>query len=490
VEVHPRFAPAVTALGIDTAAGLLDLPGEVVSGHPDRHVVRVQLPGIASPFYLKRQHTVTRRERLRNRMAGFGWSARCVREAAILKQLDAAGLPCPQWAAFGEDGRGRAFLLVEEVSDATDLRTALSDTGLSPSERRELAEHLGRLVALLHAGGITTPDLTAKHVLVSPAGITLIDWQSARRLPLVPLAERVRALATLHASLADELATPRERLRVLRRALAPAREAGIIRARFSDLARHVEREAETLRDRRSIRDQRQPAVTGAAQRLVWVAGEAVCAVPDVAAVWPTDPIAAPFYGCEPGTLPIQLADGRDAVLIRGRSFAPLGRLRAAVRGRPWRSRGVTLGRVLFHLERYGVPAPRLLAFGQRITGVASAEWFALHTPPADPLPPSPDTATAEQLGRCLRLLHDSGCRINGDSLAAFGFAGRAVIRDVTAVLLVKRFTTNDRERDLARLLATLDSTTRLAAEAGYRADARYEVRVREAAPRLTPAEVS
>ena len=71
VEVNPAFAARLAALGIDSAAGFLDLPGEVVSGHPDRHVVRVELPGFDRAFYLKRQHTVTLRERLRNRLAGF-----------------------------------------------------------------------------------------------------------------------------------------------------------------------------------------------------------------------------------------------------------------------------------------------------------------------------------------------------------------------------------------------------------------------------------
>ena len=124
LEVNPAFATGFAALGIDSPAGFLDLPGEVVSGHPDRHVVRVELPGFPTAFYLKRQHSVTRRERWRNWRAGFGWVSRCEREAALLKQLAAAGLPCPQWVAVGDDGRGRAFLLVEEVAGSGDLRRA------------------------------------------------------------------------------------------------------------------------------------------------------------------------------------------------------------------------------------------------------------------------------------------------------------------------------------------------------------------------------
>ena len=429
---------------------------------------------------------MTLRERLRNRLAGFGWSSRCAREAAILKQLAAAGLPGPRWAAFGDDGRGRAFLLVEEVAGAIDLRRVLGDAELSLDTRRALAEQLGRLVALVHATGFTTPDLTAKHLLVSRDGdITPIDWQSARRARVVRTDDRLRPLAALHASVADRLASPRDRLRVLRAALGPARAAGLVTGRFSDLARQVNAGAARLRDRRSIRDQRQPTVTAPPQRLVWVAGEAVCAVPDVAAIWSRDAIVPPFYGCIPGELRVTLSDGRGAHLIRGRSLAPLARLSAKLRGRPWRSPGVTLGRVLFHLERYGVPAPRLLAFGQRLTGPASAEWFALHTPPVEPLPNEIDPATAEQLGRVLRQLHEAGCRVTGDVLAAFGRDDRGVsVHDLTRVVLPRRLAARDRDTDLARLLAGLVSESRAAADVGYRSDTATP------APRLLPAEVT
>lgn len=463
VEVNPAFAAGFGSLGIDSATGFLELPGEVVSGHPDRHVLRVVLPGFPNAFYLKRQHTVTLRERLRNRLDGFGWSSRCGREAAVLKELQANGLPAPRWAAFGEDGRGRAFLLVEEVAGAADLRHVLSEHAMPPESRARLATRLGALAARLHDAGFTTPDLTAKHVLVSPDGevVTPIDWQSARRGAVVPEKERVRALAALHASLADELASPRERLRVLRAALGPGRLA-----EFADL---VEETAIPLRERRSTRDQRQPVVTGSAQRLVWVAGEEVCAVPDVAAMWPRAAVAAPFYGCEPGTLPHRLPDGREGVLIRGRSRAPFGRLKARLRGKPWRSPGASLGRILFHLERYGVPAPRLLAFGQRLTGAASAEWFALHTTPPKRITPDIDPATGEQLGRVLRRIHDAGCRpVEGAPLSPYSLDDRGVsVGDVTRVRLTRQLGSHDRSHDLGLLLASIPLSVRAATEGGY-----------------------
>jgi tRNA A-37 threonylcarbamoyl transferase component Bud32 len=454
VEVNPAFAARFAALGLDTAAAFLDLPGEVVGGHPDRHVARIELPG-GPAFYLKREHAVGWRERLRNRRAGFGWASRSAREAAVLRELEAGGLSGPRWAAAGEDGRGRAFLLVEEVAGAADLRHALGDTGLSPEARRALAARVGGAAAAFHAAGLTTPDLVAKHVLVNPAGtVTVIDWPSARRAPAVAAADRVRALAALHASVADRLATTRERLRVLWAALRHARRTGAVGGRFSDLARRVEREADGQRKRRSVRDQRQSG--GPAQRLVWLAGEQVCVIPELAADWPRPAVAAPFYGCEPGTLDVRLPDGRAAVLVRGRAVAPLGRLRARLRGRPWRSPGVTLGRVLFHLDRYGVPAPRLLAFGQRLTGPFGCDWFALHTPPDVPVPPDPDEQTAELVRRCLGRLHDAGCRPVGDPHAAFGLGESGVsVRDAARVRIVRRLTPADRAADHRRLAAAL-----------------------------------
>jgi hypothetical protein len=468
VAVNPAFAKRFRSLGIDSAAGFLELPGEVVSGHPDRHVVRVELPGFAAAFYLKRQHAVTWRERLRNWAAGFGRVSRCEREAAVLKELQASGLPGPQWAAVGGDGRGRAFLLVEEVTWATDLRAALGDSELSLAGRRALAERVGRVIGRLHSAGWSTPDLTAKHLFAAPdGGLTLIDWQSARRVPNLSQVERLAALAALHASVADDLASPRDRLRVLR----AARDG-----RVAPVARKIERLAAKARTRRSIRDQRQPVATAAAQRLVWVAGETVCAVPDVAAIWQRPAVAAPFYGCEPATLRTELRDGREGVLIRGRSVAPLGRFAAALRGRSWRSPGVTLGRVLFHLERYDVPAPRLFAFGQRFTGRATAEWFALHELPGDAVPGSVEPHTAEQLGLVLRLLHDAGCRPVGEPFAAFGVSSCGVaIRDVTRVRLVRKVSRQARGQDLASLVASVPEWSRAAVEAGYLAGPRERI---------------
>ncbi len=460
LTVHPAFSGLFRRLGLTTAAAFLDLAGEIVSGHPDRHVVRIELPGAHHAFYLKRQHVVSWREKLRNWWAGFGAVSRCEREGQILQQLHAQQLPAPRWAAFGAAG-GRAFLLVEEVPQAVELRQLLANHQLSSAERYRLATQLGQALAAVHAAGFTTPALSAKHVWVNRASLTVtfLDWPATQR-KTVPQAQRIEPLAALHASVAAELASPRQRLRVLH-----------AYGEISDVAR-IQQRAQRLLQRRSIRDQRLAPVPTAtattAQRLVWLAGEAVCAIPEVAAQWPRPVIAPPFYGPpENGrnrSGETRLWWGhRPAILVRGRAFAPWGRLRAWWRAVPWRSPAATAARVLFHLERYGLAAPRLLAFGQRWVGCSWAEWFVLYEPVrGSPVREQWTWATAKQRQRLrgllveyLTRLHDAGVVVV-DPATAFAVDDSGVaLTTPLAVRLVHAVHQRRRRRDLRRLLRIL-----------------------------------
>jgi tRNA A-37 threonylcarbamoyl transferase component Bud32 len=448
IEYHPRFREMLAARGLLTAESVLALSGEIVSGHPDRHVLRVEWPAFSG--FLKRQHRLGRFERLKHRLAGFGWSSRSFREARLLRELEREGLPCPQWVAVGEDGDGRAFLLVEELQRCVELRRLLRDTAMSQSDRVRLAEKSGQAIAELHAAGFDTPDLTVKHVFVNPDtfAMTLVDWQSARRRSVSRDAKssersaapatgprQSEALAALDASIADALADTGLRLRFLWSYRRVIRRSGILIPRFSKMARAVDTLSQRARRRRSIRDQRQTSVTQAEQRLVWVVGEAVCAIPEIAAIWPKPAIASPFYGSGPSVQPIriQLSDGRPAELLRGRSLASQSRLIARLRGKPWRSPGVTFGRILFHLQRYGIPAPQLYAFGQH-----DREWFVLYEPPvgrpleqwlADSSDPVLKPEVLDQAEHLSRQLSDSGCRVLGSPFFV-SEEGRVTVGDI------------------------------------------------------------
>ncbi len=459
IVFHPRYERFLRRLGLDSADAVLALRGEIICGHPDRHVARVELG--SRVVFLKREHVVGLRTRIRNRFAGFGPVSRSEREARTLQQLEAAGLPGPQWLAYGEDGYGRAFLLVDELAGMSDLRTLLSDNSLSSADRRELAGRLGVAIAELHSAGFGTPELAAKHVFVSPAtyAATLIDWQSSMRRPPTE-AECVRQLATLHASLPDDLATPRERLRFARTYLRLTNPTG----RFSQSVRAILAESVHRSRRSSARDQRH---AHPAPRLVWLAEEAVCVVPELVADWPTPAVCEPFYPTRP-TIDepssqewVTFPSGRRGLVVRFTNVDPLGRFVSAIRERPWRSPATVASRILIQLQRAGIPAPQLLAFGQRFTSSISAQSFVLYEALQKAVPValrlSQTSTRGDVLRECvvlLRRLHDAGCRPS--AAPAFVVAkGTVGVDSPFAVRLAKRLTDSDRQADLTRLLRSV-----------------------------------
>ena len=139
-DTRSWIAPPLVRRGFEDPRALLDLSGEIVGGHPDRHVVRVVLGTGRGRVvaYLKREHRVPVRDRIANACAGFGFVSKSVREARTLEQLRAAGVPVPRVLAYGECG-GRAFLLVRALRGYCDLREFLR-TGERPPWQRRLQQ--------------------------------------------------------------------------------------------------------------------------------------------------------------------------------------------------------------------------------------------------------------------------------------------------------------------------------------------------------------
>ncbi len=221
IEVSPRHRSFFRQHGLTDAEHFLALPGEtphIVSGHPDRHVALVQLGEGSQRWiaFLKREHRVTWLTRLNNALAGFGLLSRSLREARTLQALHREGIRGPEWLAAGEDGRGRAFLLVREVP-GVELRGVLH-TEKNPRRRRRIAHHLGVTLARLHSAGFRHPDLYANHLFIESCddSIHVLDWQRSRLKRSLSWRCRQRNLAALHATVDDALATPRERLVCLR----------------------------------------------------------------------------------------------------------------------------------------------------------------------------------------------------------------------------------------------------------------------------------
>ena len=410
MTTHPRYRAWLRKCGLESASEILALRGEVVCGHADRHVVKVELhSGVSTRYaYLKREHVVGRQARFRNWLAGFGYIPRAEREARTLQKLEELGLPGPQWLAYGEDAAGKAFLLVEELSGSIPLREYLADNELSASELRLLAERLGRMLAECHAAEIGTPELSAKHILIRTAALqpTLIDWQSSRQNRAIRPEEVAAWFGALHATLPADFVSDRTRLRLLwayRRVMKASGKASL--QTFARSANNIGIAAQKQSGRSSVRQQ-LGAIGAAPQRLVWVEGEAAVAIPEVAMSWPANPTHKPFYGLPPGAESFELADGRIGKLIRFRSFDPVGRIVSVLRERPWRSPAADAARALFHLQRFGIVGPKLLAFGQRQTSLWRVESFVI-VGGHDSIPQPP--LSFAEIGRFLHRLHEVGC---------------------------------------------------------------------------------
>jgi tRNA A-37 threonylcarbamoyl transferase component Bud32 len=363
VTINPAYRDLLVRQGLDCAERLAALPGLIVSGHPGRHVTRVTIGGLSA--YLKREHRVLWRDRLLSAAAGFGFASLAVREARTVAALAAAGVACPEWIAAGEDGSGRAFLLLAALPGAVDLRQYLHDQrGAPPGRRYRFAADLGAAVARAHAAGFDHPDLYAKHVLVDAATgrCSFLDWQRSRRRPRVGWRTRVRDLAALDATLAEDRATVRERLAFLRSYL------GERRADASRFARAIRASASRLLRRGHVQKERTspPPVVG--RGIVWLDGEALCVTQEF---WEElggeVPAWLPLPGAGRGTSrrTVSLPGGRRGLLVRRWSDRPLAWLWSALRRRPLLSPELRDAGRFFRLQKHGQAAPRVLAFGQR-----------------------------------------------------------------------------------------------------------------------------
>jgi heptose I phosphotransferase len=372
VEVRPRYRGVLRRLGLTRAEHFLDFPGTIISGHPNREVQCLTLTGGGErlTLYLKREHRVGFRVRLINALAGFGFASRSLREACVLDALRREGVGCPEWVAVGEDGRGRAFLLLREVEDAVDVRTFLREHA-DNRRRRRLARRLGVLLARLHRAGFDHPDLYAKHVLVRLRDDVpiLLDWQRSRRRATVGWRRRVRTLAALNATLADDVAPTRDRLACLRAYLEQmtGRRIGVRRA-----CRSVQRETARLLRRRHVREKRQVPLPAEAQDWIHLDGEALSITSALRRL--AGEVSFDWLALDRQPLPaglalsrrwVTLGDGRLTLLVRRRCRRPFAALWAWLTRRRLVSPEQREAALLFRLQRHGVPAPRVLAAGQR-----------------------------------------------------------------------------------------------------------------------------
>ncbi len=404
-KVNVRYAKWCRASGLRSPSDFLKLEGDVISGHRDRHVVEVRVGG--KRLYLKKEHRVSFRTRLQNWWAGYGLVSLSEREAATLAQLREVGVPVPEWIACGATSEGQAYLLLRNAR-GTDLRKVLARKRENLSRLR-LAKSIGVAVGRLHQAGFDAPDLSAKHVLVRrEGGIVLLDWPRARECRTLNRDRCLAALAGLHASLRPELATTRERMFALR---AWMRTIGF-HGPAAPVARQVNRLSVTLRKRRSIREQLQPARD---PRLRWIDGETLCVT---RRYWSSigERISHSVRDAAYSVVPRQITVQPDPT-TQLTCFPPMPRWRrlwGTVSQRPLQSEGIRVAGLAFRLARHRVPVMPVLAFGGRPDGGGfllsrlpasmqlARSWFAFPRPGRDKM--------LGRVGRLLRQCHEAGCR--------------------------------------------------------------------------------
>lgn len=364
--VAPQFASWLDSLGLRTAGDFLDLKGEIISGHPRRHVMRLIVGG--EECYLKKEHQVNRSDRLKNAWMGFGFVSSSIREAMMLAELREQNIACPEWIAAGEIDDGRAFLLIRALPGRINLREAL-ETGCLGSRQnfRFYLRQLAAAVAKLHDSGIRYPDLVAKHVLLSPDGRdpAFLDWQRGWRGRRVAPMSRARDLAALHASIRSEILRPYQRWRFL---VEYGRASGLDRSTLRRMCSSIFRRAKSLERRSSFREQRLPG-TRTSQSLFWQDSQRLCVTELGRRLFLPQELLNLAYSTDGpraahSTQLVRRNTGATAILVRRRSILTIWqRLEWHVRGSVFLSDECREAASLLRSERLGQP-PRLLAFGQ------------------------------------------------------------------------------------------------------------------------------
>jgi hypothetical protein len=225
---------------------------------------------------------------------------------------------------------------------------------------------------------------------------------------------------------------------------------------------------------------RQLPLATETQSIVWLDGETLCLtgrfhaelggqLPD----WLGRACRLPGRDQRPRDVKFALPGGRGVRLVRRRQSRGLAWLWAGLRGGRMASPELELAGLLFRLERYGVPTPRLLAFGQRHSLPWRAESFLLTEEPPrgqcigqwlQAQAGSRWTAQQKQrrqvvrdAGLLYRRLHDAHCVLKASAANALlvrcrlGCAAELILDEIDQLHRIKRVSPARAAADLADL---------------------------------------
>ncbi len=454
LRVTPDGAGLFSLWGLTTPEAFLDLPGIILSGHTDRHVLRVQLPD-GRVGYLKREHRVPWRTRFKHWMEGFGWASKSERERILLDELSASHLHAPRWLACGEDRLGRAFLLIDGERAYVDLPSLLQR--VTPHEREIVLTAVARHLARVHGSGFRHRDLVAKHVLIEPASdaICLIDWQRGYRTRLVSWKHRCQELSRLYASLAGDLVPAELFTHLVRVYLREVgKKAGAL-PHLPTFLQTLEESAGRERPRYQHLGRHIPE-----QPLEWLDGEAICVAPSFRReiehpeLWQHLQPGPTWLKVQTRKLVLPIS-GIPAQLTRRVTRLNWSRGWCWLRDRRWRSPELQQARLLFHLERHGILAPTLISFGQRQVGQLVYSYLLFLN---SMTPCGIEQACPQQLAQLLYQLHVANVllRPERNTQQLLGIEGdRLGIAQLTSLQRGRRTSHAQRQADLRCVLRCL-----------------------------------
>lgn len=488
LQIHPECVSLFARLGLDSAQAFLTLRPTIISGHPDRNVGRLTFMDgdRALGIFLKREHRVSWKVRLLNALAGFGLVSRSMREAQTLQALERENFGAPRCLAVGESG-GSAFIVLESVS-GVELRDYFQLIR-SPLGRKRFLRELGLEVARLHACGFDHPDLYSKHVLIDnrTGQIVFLDWLRCQRRHPLSWDRRIRSLAALHATVAEDVVTPRERLAFWHAYLEvadPARDRELERSLLTKLLAR----GKHLLNKRHIIEKRQRPLSVGEQNWTRVDGDALCVSSSYHELFPNRSVDwLELDRMQPAPAVqrrwVTTEEGEAALLVGRVRQDWLPDARAWLRGTSSpEQRQATL---LLRLERHHIPASSPVAVGQQTLVWGRTTSFLLMKPSSSSLRLDlwlermarlhPDQATARRAmlyraGQVVRRLHEANCYFGEDAgktaLAVFlaeGDQSAPGLQDVDDVRSERRTRVDLADRDVAGCLRWL-------AEAGSSAE--------------------
>ena len=267
ILINPRYERLVRRHGLHDFDRVMHWHGgQMVGKHAKRDVeqIEVEEDGQKVRLYLKREWQTYLKDRFKNWLDGLGWGTKSRREWHVLGAMSEAGVGCadPVMVAERSGFRPQGYLILREITGTVLLGPFLADrrSRMTVRQRRQLAAHLGREVALLHAAGIDHPDLFSKHIMLGAdckhgelPRVWFIDMQRSSTRRHVSLAQRVQDLASLDATLPVELASATDRLTFLHSYLT----VGPSSFGAAHLAVAIRRRSRKLQVRRKIRQMRE-----------------------------------------------------------------------------------------------------------------------------------------------------------------------------------------------------------------------------------------